>query len=128
MSRRTLAKGAARSLPAAAVVAAAPAYAQSLQIDPGINGWVLNRCKARATAGTRSPSSRIPRTPSPRPTARPTGCTFYDIQPGATITNARLTYWLRGDVRADWTSLGGHSSCWGTPTRGTPTVKSDGNT
>ena len=42
VSRRTLAKGAAWTVPAAAVVAAAPAYAASIP-PRGLNGWVTLR-------------------------------------------------------------------------------------
>ena len=41
-SRRAVATGLAWSVPAVAMVSAAPSFAASLRKDPGINGWVLN--------------------------------------------------------------------------------------
>ena len=41
ISRRTVAKAVAWSVPAIAVAATVPIAAASLRKDPGINGWVL---------------------------------------------------------------------------------------
>lgn len=126
VSRRTLAKGAAWTVPAAAVVAAAPAYAASLRIDPGINGWVrvsysdTGWCSHRLTYD--SDISGV------GPDGAPYGLYLYDVTPGSTITNAKITLWIRGNNNASWTNLNGHSSCWGSAVRGTPATKPDGAT
>lgn len=127
ISRRTLAKGAAWSLPAIALATAAPAYAASLRKDPGINGWVLNsaeprmgNCRWRLTVN--SDPSPAPSTPD----GAPFGLYLYDIEPGDIITDAKITYWIIGDQEATWTNQSGHGSNWSGPVRGTPQTKADG--
>lgn len=125
LSRRNLAKGIAWTAPALVVATAAPAVATSLRIDPGINGWVLNSPTSRGFCRYYiDVDSTVTNTRSPD--GAPFGLYLYDIEDGASITGAKLTYWIIGDQEATWTRLAGHSGCWGSPVRGTPSVKADG--
>lgn len=125
--RRTITKGLAWSVPALAGVAAAPATAASLQIVPGINGWNINRYSSGY--GFCSHQIAVDSQPSdgpPTADGAPYGLYLYDVTPGTTIADAKMTYWIRGNTSVTWTSQPGHSSCWGSPVRGAPQSKSDG--
>lgn len=127
ISRRTVTKGIAWAAPAVAIAGAAPAYATSLRKDPGINGWVLNTARSRLFCrydlevdSTRSGNG---------PDGAPYGLYLYDIEDdNASVTNAKLTYWIIGEQRegATWQTLSGHSNCWSGPVKGTPATKADG--
>lgn len=125
VSRRHLAKGAAWTIPAVAVAAAAPSLAASsaARIDPGINGWVLNSPRdVGSCKWTLDVDSTLART---GPDGAPFGLYLYDIKPQTTVATATLTYWIIGDQKATWTTQSGHSPCWSGPSRGTPQKKSD---
>lgn len=126
VSRRTLAKGAAWTVPAAAVVAAAPAYAVSLRKDPGINGWVLNTPTSRGNCWYYLEVDSTRR--GTGPDGAPYGLYVYDVEDPNVITNAKITYWIIGEQRegATWTTLSGHSSCWSGPVKGAAQTKRDG--
>lgn len=129
VSRRTLTRGAAWAAPVMVVAAAAPAYAASLRKDPGINGWVLNT--PTDLTGSCRWSLRVDSTPSPAgatPDGAPFGLYVYDTLPSDVLTQARITYWIIGNQTATWAANAQHSSCWSNPVRGTPSVKSDGQT
>lgn len=126
VSRRTLAKGAAWTVPAISIAAAAPSLAASgpVRIDPGINGWVLNSPRKVDTCKwTLDVDSTLART---GPDGAPFGLYLYDIKPQTTVANATLTYWIIGNQSATWTAQAGHSRCWSGPSRGTAQKKSDG--
>ncbi|PZP20756.1 MAG: hypothetical protein DI613_19665 [Kocuria rhizophila] len=130
-SRRAVATGLAWSVPAVAMVSAAPSFAISLRKDPGINGWVLNT--TRDLGGCRysldvnsAPSGSAPRTTD----GAPYGLYLYDVSKDASYSNARLVYWVRGDHKKQntitWQTATGHSTNWSGPVRGTPQTKADG--
>lgn len=126
LSRRTLAKGGAWSIPVLMVGAAAPAFAASLRKDPGINGWVLNTPRSLGDcAHTLEVNSAIA---GKGPDGAPFGLYLYNIADDAVITSPSITYWIIGNQRATWTSLSGHSTCWAYQGRGTPQAKRDGFT
>lgn len=129
--RRAVATGLAWSVPAVAMVSAAPSFAISLRKDPGINGWVLNSPSelggCRYSLDVNSAPSRGGTTPD----GAPWGLYLYDVSPQGTYTNAKLVYWVRGTHTATqnpitWQAATGHSSKWSGPTRGTPQTKADG--
>lgn len=129
VSRRTLTRGAAWAAPVMVVAGAAPAYAASLRKDPGINGWVMNT--PTDLTGSCRWSLRVDSTPSPAgatPDGAPFGLYVYDTMPTDVLTQARITYWIIGNQTATWVANAQHSSCWSSPVRGTPSVKSDGQT
>lgn len=126
ISRRTVAKGVAWSVPVLSVGVAAPAFAASLQKDPGINGWVQNRPTYR---GWCSYYLDVDSTLSGTgPDGAPYGLYLYDITDDSFIANPKLTYWIIGDQQATWQDQVGHSDCWTYTGRGTPQVKADGLT
>lgn len=119
VSRRTVAKGIAWAAPAITFAGAAPALAMSLRKDPGINGWVLNthrggwRC-SHALEVNSNITNRV------GDDGAPFGLYLYDIDDdSATVSNARLTYWIIGDQRASWETYRDHSECWGSRARHT---------
>lgn len=130
VSRRSVATGLAWSVPAVAAVSAAPAFASSLIINPGINGWVqvtnspLGSCRSNITVTSR------PRNPGRTPDGAPFGLYLYDTDPAGVYDNAKLVYWVRGNHTTEnqisWRAGRNHSSCWGTPTVGAAETKSDG--
>lgn len=132
VSRRSLAAGAAWAVPAVAMAAAAPAQAASLVKYPGINGWVNNTTRGGSVQGTQCDYTlEVDSTPNGTgPDGAPFGLYVYDVEAANTFSNAKLTYWIIGAqaTGATWTTLGGHSACWGTPTKGTASVQPDGLT
>lgn len=136
VSRRTIAKGAAWTVPAVAVAAAAPVAAASIVKYPGINGWVLN--SPRKVRSTRWPFEDLPCqwtlevdstvAGNDTPDGAPFGLYLYDVEPENTFSNASFTYWIIGTQQSNitWATLSGHSPCWGIPTRGTAVTKTDG--
>lgn len=135
-SRRAVASGLAWSVPAVAMVSAAPAFAISMRKDPGINGWVLNsptdlgRCRYSLDVNS-APSGSAPRTTD----GAPYGLylyDLYDVSKDASYSNAKLVYWVRGNhVKQNpitWQTATGHSSKWSDPVRGAAQTKADGFT
>lgn len=107
VSRRTLAKGAAWTVPAAAVVAAAPAMAASPIPPRGLNGWVVLRRNC-----SQNPNFRIDgRGSFTGGGANDRGiCTFVD-DPNATITNAEIVFFFnRSDLSFNNGSQPGRSN------------------
>lgn len=130
VSRRSVATGLAWSVPAVAAVSAAPAFATSLIINPGINGWVnVSVSTSRCSNSNVTVTSR-PQNPGRTPDGAPFGLFLYDTDPAGVYDNAKLVYWVRGDHttenRISWRAGRNHSSCWGTPTVGAKETKSDG--
>ena len=125
-SRRAVATGLAWSVPAVAMVSAAPSFAISLRKDPGINGWVLNTTTNHGGCRYSLEVNSAPSRGGATPDGAPWGLYLYDVQPRAVITNPQITYWIIGNQTASWTNLTGHGSCWGNASRGTPQTKSDG--
>lgn len=124
ITRRSVATGLAWSVPTAAAVVAAPAYAASLRKDPGINGWVLNSAtslgRCRYTLEVDSKPSNPPATAD----GAPYGLYLYDTAVQSRYDAASLTYWIRGDHKSSnpvtWTTGPHHSRCWSGPVAGTP--------
>lgn len=129
-NRRAVATGLAWSVPAVAMVSAAPSFAVSLRKDPGINGWVLNSPTdlggCRYSLEVNSAPSRGGTTPD----GAPWGLYLYDVSKYASYSNAKLVYWVRGDHvkqnRITWQTATGHSSKWSGPVTGAPQTKADG--
>ncbi|MFF5021516.1 hypothetical protein [Micrococcus luteus] len=129
-NRRAVATGLAWSVPAVAMVSAAPSFAVSLRKDPGINGWVLNSPTdlggCRYSLEVNSAPSRGGTTPD----GAPWGLYLYDVSKDASYSNAKLVYWVRGDHvkqnRITWQTATGHSSKWSGPVTGAPQTKADG--
>lgn len=126
ISRRTVTKGIAWAAPAVAIAGAAPAYAASLRKDPDINGWVLNSPTSRGNCRYYlEVNSNV--TNVVTPDRAPFGLYLYDIEDdNASVTAAKLTYWIIGNQQANWETYPDHSGCWGSPVRGTPQNKADG--
>lgn len=127
VSRRALAKGVTWAAPALVVATATPAIATSLRKDPGLNGWVLNSPTPR---GNCRHDLEVDSTVTNRqtPDGAPFGLYLYDVESNATVTDAKITYWIIGSQSATWTTLSNHSTCWGNPVRGNPAAKADGLT
>lgn len=129
-SRRTVATGLAWSVPGVAVVAAAPALATSLRIDPGINGWVVSTTANRGGCVRTLEVTSAPRNPGPTPDGAPYGLYLYDVSPKGRYSDAKLVLWVRGRHQTQnpitWRAGTGHSVKWSGPTVGTPQVKADG--
>lgn len=127
IQRRTVAKGLAWSVPAITVAAGAPAASASIRNDPGINGWMTGSYSSdwncNFTFSTTSRGSGA------TPDGAPWGLFIYDADDDDVYTNAQITFWWIGtqSTGSSWTPLTNHSSCWSTPVRGTPAVKSDGH-
>ena len=86
--RRAVATGLAWSVPAVAMVSAAPSFAASLRKDPGINGWVLNTTRdlggCRYSLEVNSAPSRGGATPD----GAPWGLYLYDVSKDASYSGA----------------------------------------
>lgn len=132
LDRRAVATGLAWSVPAVAMVSAAPSFAASLRKDPGINGWVLNSptdlggCRYSLEVNS-APSGSVPRTTD----GAPYGLYLYDVSKDASYSNAKLVYWVRGthtETRnpITWQAATGHSTNWSGPVRGAAQTKADG--
>ena len=130
-SRRAVATGLAWSVPAVAMVSAAPSFAASLRKDPGINGWVLNTTRdlggCRYSLEVNSAPSRGGATPD----GAPWGLYLYDVSKDASYSGAKLVYWVRGTHTATrnpitWQAATGHSTKWSGPVRGAAQTKADG--
>lgn len=100
LTRRTVVRGAAWTVPVIAVVAPIPAFATSLRKDPGINGWVL------ISTTDRDSNSYDLRFDSDEPGTGPDGAPYglYVYDPNRTgnvvndvYTNASITLWVRTD-------------------------------
>lgn len=131
-SRRAVASGLAWSVPAVAMVSAAPSFAASLRKDPGLNGWVLNTstnlggCR-RSLEVNSAPSGSAPRTTD----GAPFGLYLYDVSQDASCSDAKLVYWVRGTHTEKqnpitWQAAAGHSTKWSGPVTGAPLEKADG--
>ncbi|MGW9738984.1 hypothetical protein ACUXPL_002015 [Micrococcus sp. 140720015-1] len=130
-SRRAVATGLAWSVPAVAMVSAAPSFAASLRKDPGINGWVQARssgtwCTSRSIEVTSAPSN-----PGTTPDGAPFGLYLYDVSKDASYSGAKLVYWVRGTHTAlqnpiTWRTGTQHSAQWSGPVRGAAQTKADG--
>ena len=129
-SRRAVATGLAWSVPAVAMVSAAPSFAASLRKDPGINGWVQvtrrgTNCTSRSIEVTSAPSN-----PGTTPDGAPWGLYLYDVSKDASYSGAKLVYWVRGDHvkqnKITWSAGAQHSAKWGRPETGDPQIKADG--
>lgn len=131
-SRRAVATGLAWSVPAVAMVSAAPSFAISLRKDPGINGWVQNT--PGDVAGFCRYSLEVnsaPSNPGTTPDGAPFGLYLYDVSQDASYSNAKLVYWVRGTHTATrnpitWEAAEGHSSLWSGPELGAAQTKDDG--
>lgn len=130
-SRRAVATGLAWSVPAVAMVSAAPSFAASLRKDPGLNGWVLNTARfhgdcLRSLEVNSAPSGSAPRTTD----GAPYGLYLYDVSKDASYSNAKLVYWVRGDHQTqnpiNWQAAAGHSTKWSGPVLGNRLTKADG--
>lgn len=129
-SRRAVATGLAWSVPAVAMVSAAPSFAASLRKDPGINGWVLNTPRDRGVCLRSLEVNSAPSGGGTTPDGAPWGLYLYDVSQDASYSNAKLVYWVRGDhVKQNpiaWQAAAGHSSKWSGPETGDPQTKADG--
>ncbi len=124
LSRRTVVKGAAWAVPAVAAAAAAPIAATTLQLVPGINGWMMNSRQQRSGGlGSRrwcgydaSWDSRTVSTPTPD--GAPYGLYVYNPNLDDVITGAEMILWIPDFAsNITWgTGMGHSSTCWGTPT------------
>ena len=132
-SRRAVATGLAWSVPAVAMVSAAPSFAASLRKDPGINGWVQVTRRGTSTNCTSNYSLDVTSAPSGggvTPDGAPWGLYLYDVSKDASYSGAKLVYWVRGDHVAQntitWQAATGHSTKWSGPVTGAPQTKADG--
>lgn len=130
-SRRAVATGLAWSVPAVAMVSAAPSFAASLRKDPGINGWVLNTPRDRRGCLRSLEVNSAPSGGGTTPDGAPWGLYLYDVSQDASFSNAKLVYWVRGTHTATgnpitWQAAEGHSSLWSGPELGAAQTKADG--
>ena len=130
-SRRAVATGLAWSVPAVAMVSAAPSFAVSLRKDPGINGWVLNSPTNHGGCRYSLEVNSAPSNPGTTPDGAPFGLYLYDVSKDASYSNAKLVYWVRGTHTATqnpitWQAATGHSTKWSGPVRGAAQTKADG--
>lgn len=130
-SRRAVATGLAWSVPAVAMVSAAPSFAVSLRKDPGINGWVRNSPTRLGDCRYSLDVNSAPSNPGTTPDGAPFGLYLYDVSTQGVYTDAKLVYWVRGTHTATqnpitWQTATGHSSKWEGPVTGTPQTKADG--
>ncbi|MCG7421545.1 hypothetical protein MHY29_01595 [Micrococcus sp. ACRRV] len=130
-SRRAVATGLAWSVPAVAMVSAAPSFAISLRKDPGINGWVLNSPTALGDCRYSLEVNSAPTRGGATPDGAPWGLYLYDVSPQGAYSNAKLVYWVRGTHTATqnpitWEAATGHSTKWSGPELGAPQTKADG--
>lgn len=128
--RRAVATGLAWSVPAVAMVSAAPSFAASLRKDPGINGWVLNSPEYHYFCRRSLEVNSAPSNPGPTPDGAPFGLYLYDVSKDASYSDAKLVYWVRGDHvkqnKITWQTATGHSAKWEGPETGRPQTKADG--
>lgn len=128
-SRRAVATGLAWSVPAVAMVSAAPSFAVSPRKDPGINGWVRATPSGTCTSYSLDVNS-APSGAGPTPDGAPRGLYLYDVSKDASYSGAKLVYWVRGNhVKQNpitWQAATGHSSKWSVPVTGAPQKKADG--
>lgn len=130
-SRRAVATGLAWSVPAVAMVSAAPSFAASLRKDPGINGWVLNTTTNHGGCRYSLEVNSAPTRGGATPDGAPWGLYLYDVSKDASYSNAKLVYWVRGTHTATqnpitWQAATGHSTKWSGPVRGDAQTKADG--
>lgn len=130
-SRRAVATGLAWSVPAVAMVSAAPSFAASLRKDPGINGWVLNSPTNHGGCRYSLEVNSAPTRGGATPDGAPWGLYLYDVSKDASYSNAKLVYWVRGTHNATqnpitWQAATGHSTKWSGPVRGDAQTKADG--
>ncbi|WDH79502.1 hypothetical protein PTQ19_03405 [Microbacterium esteraromaticum] len=132
ISRRTVAKAVAWSVPAIAVAATVPIAAASLRKDPGINGWVLvNTDPDFWSCGAELTFNSAPRNGGRTPDGAPFGLYVYDVEDPNVFSDAKMIIWVIGDRSAgeiNWSTRSGHSSSWSGPTRIGTQVKHDGQT
>lgn len=127
ISRRTLAVGAAWTVPAVAAAAAAPVRAVSLLKDPGINGWVLNTPRSTGDCSWTLEVNSRPSSPPATTDGAPFGLYIYDVEDPNVFSGAKLVYYIIGNQNATWTNLTGHSSaCWDYKGRGALVTQPDG--
>lgn len=130
-SRRAVATGLAWSVPAVAMVSAAPSFAASLRKIPGINGWVLNSPTNHGGCLYSLEVNSAPTRGGATPDGAPWGLYLYDVSKDASYSNAKLVYWVRGTHNATqnpitWQAATGHSTKWSGPVRGAAQTKADG--
>ena len=130
-SRRAVATGLAWSVPAVAMVSAAPSFAASLRKDPGINGWVLNTTTNHGGCRYSLEVNSAPSNPGTTPDGAPWGLYLYDVSKDASYSGAKLVYWVRGTHTATqnpitWQAATGHSTKWSGPKLGAAQTKADG--
>ncbi|MEW1964833.1 hypothetical protein AB0302_05480 [Micrococcus sp. NPDC078436] len=130
-SRRAVATGLAWSVPAVAMVSAAPSFAVSLRKDPGINGWVLNSPTALGGCRYSLDVNSAPPGGGATPDGAPWGLYLYDVSSQGVYSNAKLVYWVRGTHTATqnpitWQAATGHSAQWSGPVLGAAQTKADG--
>lgn len=114
VSRRTLAKGAAWTVPAAAVVAVAPSVAASPIPPRGLNGWVVLRRNC-----SQNPNFRIDGFGNfTGGGANDRGIWTFVDDPNATITNAEIVFFFN---RSGLSFTNGSQSGWSNLVR-TPTL------
>lgn len=123
LTRRSVVRGAAWSVPVIAVAATAPAFAASLRKDPGINGWVLisTTDRDRNSYDLRFDSDVA----GTGPDGAPYGLYIYDPNRTGNVlndvyTNASITLWIRTDTdltpaNNGW-SRAGSGAGWQAPT------------
>ena len=114
VSRRTLAKGAAWTVPAAAVVAAAPVYAVSQPVPPpGLQGWVAVSKSCFLGYGSisfdSSPNSSKPRDPF---VPEQWGLWVYNTQSDWQFSNVTITV----GIDASRAPITGGGNNWSQPT------------
>lgn len=123
VTRRTIVKGAAWSLPVISVAVAAPASAATLNPpvvpDLSLNGWIQHNREGNGRYTVYgNPTQNPPALPAGfTPAAVPTPWGFYVLgaTPANTITNARLINWYSSDI-SPFSPVAGSSPLWSTPT------------
>lgn len=129
-SRRAVATGLAWSVPAVAMVSAAPSFAASLRKDPGINGWVQVTYPKLGNCNRRLEVNSAPSGGGRTPDGAPWGLYLYDVSKDASYSGAKLVYWVRGDHvkqnKITWSAGAQHSAKWGRPETGDTQTKADG--
>lgn len=130
-NRRAVATGLAWSVPAVAMVSAAPSFAVSLRKDPGINGWVQARFPKGYSCTRSIEVNSAPSGAGPTPDGAPYGLYLYDVSKDASYSGAKLVYWVRGTHTAKqnpitWRTGTQHSAQWSGPVRGDAQTKADG--
>lgn len=128
ISRRTVAKAVAWSVPAIAVAATVPVAAASLRKDPGINGWVLVSTDPNVwSCGAELTFNSAPRNGGRTPDGAPFGLYVYDVEDPNVFSDAKMIIWVIGDRSSiNWRTRSGHSPYWSGPTRIGTETKPDG--